>query len=444
MSPDQFRHLVEELATENPLAISPFLRILEICFTTNVPTLGVTREERPRLLVNLGFLDEHCHTDAQVKAVILHEFLHVLLGHTEDRTPASPAEHLAMDAVINAIIHRQVGPEASSMMLAYYAKATGMMRLLRPRTSAELKAKGPLETAWAGLYNGRLVVDDIRELADQLSASNAEAGGENGRGVSSGRDLLKDLLGNHEEIGTQLPEAIREALDASLRTMNGGGIWRSPFSRGAGGDPYDTRIAAEAAVKEKWLRQTLRILRLHVVPDSRSPVRYDSDVVATLPVLNSSDRRAFLRATWSPFLPESIWSIPTPRPAGSAQVYLDVSGSMDAEMPLVIALLNRLRRHIRMPFWAFSTEVRPAVITKGVLVTATTGGTSIECVLRHIAKTKPENAVIVTDGYIEKVDPRWVVEMRSTRIHAIVTRDGSTNLFDQAGLKCTQLEKVPS
>ncbi len=56
-----------------------------------------------------------------------------------------------------------------------------------------------------------------------------------------------------------------------------------------------------------------------------------------------------------------------PRRGGSAQVYLDVSGSMDAEMPLIVALLGRLARYIRRPFWAFSDEVAPARIEGGRL-----------------------------------------------------------------------------
>ena len=56
------------------------------------------------------------------------------------------------------------------------------------------------------------------------------------------------------------------------------------------------------------------------------------------------DRRAALRSLWSPFLPDARWDTEHPARAGSAHVYLDVSGSMDAEMPLIVALLGRLRR----------------------------------------------------------------------------------------------------
>ena len=139
MTPQRFRTLIAELVDENPFAIRAVLKILEVEFTERVPTMAVTREHRPRLLVNLSFVKEHCATDDHVKAVICHEFLHVLLCHTEDKRPLTPARHLAFDAVINAIIHRTFGPSFSSMMGKYYAEADDIRRILRPMNREELR-----------------------------------------------------------------------------------------------------------------------------------------------------------------------------------------------------------------------------------------------------------------------------------------------------------------
>ena len=49
-----------------------------------------------------------------------------------------------------------------------------------------------------------------------------------------------------------------------------------------------------------------------------------------------------MRSLWLPFLPDSAWQTEAPRREGTTQVYLDVSGSMNAEMPQIIALLARL------------------------------------------------------------------------------------------------------
>lgn len=137
MNEQRFRAILRELIDENPFAIRAVLKILELCFTDAVPTLAVTCEARPRLLVNLGFVARHCASDEEVKAVICHEFLHVLLRHTETLSQPTPARHLAADAVINAILHRQHGPAYSVFMARYYAKRPDLRKLLRPMNANE-------------------------------------------------------------------------------------------------------------------------------------------------------------------------------------------------------------------------------------------------------------------------------------------------------------------
>ena len=175
MTPQRFQTLIAELVDENPFAIRAVLKILEVEFTERVPTMAVTREHRPRLLVNLGFVKEHCATDDHVKAVICHEFLHVILCHTEDKRALTPARHLAFDAVINAIIHRTFGPSFSSMMGKYYAGTDDIRRILRPMNREELRWSEKFwdklpdwARAWDALYDGQLVADDIEALAETL------------------------------------------------------------------------------------------------------------------------------------------------------------------------------------------------------------------------------------------------------------------------------------
>jgi hypothetical protein len=435
MTAAQFRNIYLELIDENPLAIRAVLKVLTIEFTGTVETLAVTCAEQPRLLVNLAFVGEHCRTDAEVKAVICHEFLHVLLRHTERFTVLTPPEHLALDAVINAIIHRSLGPDYSGMMSRYYADTRGIQRLLRPPLEEEVEdRKSPLLEAWESLYDGHLVADDIRDLArDHLKGAKRRP---------------KGLLGNHDVTGPASPDparsaALTEAIEGSLKAMNGSGIFRGA-RQGVGANAYECHVAPADAGLTRWRRETHAVLQRHVAPDPRSVNRESADRSFMLPVLSAGDRRAALRALWSPFLPDARWDTTIARPTGSTQVYLDVSGSMNAEMPLIVALLGRLSRHIRRPFWAFSNVVAPARIEKGQLVSNTTGGTSMTCVLEHVARTRPSAAVVVTDGYIEPLTRQVVAAaVADTRLHVIVTRDGNPELLKRAGLPYTQLSKVP-
>ena len=450
----QVRALMHELMDENPFAIRAVLKILSVEFAAAVPTLAVTNEPQPRLLINMDFIDQHCRTEEHVKALLCHEFLHVLLRHTDERGTPAKARHLALDAVINAIIHRQLGEKYSSLMSSYYGQAHGLMKLLRPMTRNELGqycagASSNLYPqvpswwkAWAGLYAGKLLADDLEQLARDLSQSGKDhtnAAGE-GEGGNVALPSLDHLLGNHED-DAPLSEALQQALDRARKELNGGGIWRNP---GPGGNRYELLINPKHAAMAEWQAKTMQILRKHLEPSPGAPAA-PVPITARLPVLSTSDRRAFLRATWSPFLPEAQWGATALRPEGRAQVYLDVSGSMNAEMPLVVALLGRLSRWIRRPFWAFSTQVVPAVIEGGILKAGTSGGTSLECVLAHVEQTRPACAVIVTDGFVETIPKQRLIALaRHTRLHAIVTRDGNPARLREAGLAYSQLGRLPS
>ena len=442
MNAEYFNALYQEIIEENPFAVRAVLKVLQVEFTETVPTLAVTCETRPRLLVNLAFLKRHCRTDQHVKAVICHEFLHVLLRHTERFAGFSPAEHVAFDAVINAIIHRELGDDYSEFMKRYYAKEKGVCRLLRPPTFKEqrshynyaVRTRSPLVSAWYSLYDGRLIADDIADLAKDVQ--DAKTAPSKGTVLIGGHD--------HTEFVGELPEVLQEALDQALKSMNGDGIWRSPRERGVGANAYRAAIPGVSEGVQRWRRETLEVLRRHLVPDPKA-VRHDTRPLHfTVPVLSPGDRRATLRALWSPLLPEALWSTEQRLRSGTAQVYLDVSGSMNAEMPLIIGLLARLGSFIHKPLWAFSNVVAKAEIVNGRLLADTTGGTSMACVLEHITETRPAAAVVVTDGYIETLSPGLLAGARGTRLHAIVTRDGSPVMLHQAGISYSQLSRLPT
>ena len=431
---ENFRAILYELIDENPFAVGPLLKILDISFTGSVKTLAVTCEARPVLKVNLSFVNDHCETDCHVKALICHEFLHVILNHTERHKLATPLHNLAFDAVINAIIHRTMGGDYSSMMSGYYAKSRFPICLLRPPGDLK-KVTGSHKSLWDGLYQGSLVADDILDVVKDLSKTSEEFDG-----VS-----LDDLLGNHYGYPVEIDEVISEALNDCLRQMNGHGIWRNPGLKGVGVEAYRGGLLAEECGElQNWMRKTMAVLRSCLIPDKKSRLHEDAPLNYQLPLMNEHDKRAYLKGMWSPFIPDANWNTNVKRPIGAANIYLDVSGSMNCELPHLIALLARLRAYIRMPFWAFSDIVARAVINKGQLVSETTGGTSMNCVLEHIIKTRPGSAVIVTDGYIEEVDLKLLTEAKPTKIHAIVSRNGDSSKLSRAGISYTQLERLPS
>ena len=279
MNAMQVRALMHELMDENPFAIRAVLKILAVEFTDAVPTLAVTNEPQPRLLINLEFIDQHCRTEEHVKALLCHEFLHVLLRHTDEQGAPTRARHLALDAVINAIIHRQLGETYSSLMSSYYGKVQGLAKMLRPMTRDELGQYGagassnrypPVPSwwkAWAGLYAGRLLADDLEQLARDLSQSGGGRTSAAGEGGDAALPSLESLLGNHED-DAPLSEALQQALDRARKELNGGGIWRNP---GPGANPYELLVTPKHAAIAEWQARTLQVLRKHLEPAPGAP-----------------------------------------------------------------------------------------------------------------------------------------------------------------------------
>jgi len=445
-----FRAIVLELIDNNPLACRAVLSICDIDFTDRVETLAVTLGRPSSLKVNLQFVQTHCANENHVKALLIHEFLHILLRHTSEIKIMTPALNVALDAVINAIIHRRLGADYSEMMSRYYEDAPGPLRLLRPMNSRDqwlwqnlqrsetLPSPGHHEEleffrAWKAVYEGTLVADDMLDLCRRFCSQEIEELLKGGRG----------LLGGHcwEGGGLEVLEVdVAERLKGALQTIDGTGIWRDAQRMTQGclrKPPPVSRIHGE------WRSATRALLQRLIVPDPRSRVAREEPASFALPVLNASDRRGCLRTLWNPLLPEVVWSTAIRKPAGSVQVYLDVSGSMNAELQALLALLAGLLPWIKTPFWAFSTEVVPAVIRKGRLETHTSGGTSLSAVLAHAAKTRPRTALIITDGFVEKPKPSLLRSLRNQRIEALVSATGTPEVLENLGIPVTRLPMPP-
>lgn len=187
---DYFRALLRQTIEEDPLCCRGVFLLCGLEFTNQVPSLCVTLGRRSVLRVNLDFVNSHCRTEQHVQALLLHEFLHILLGHTLRFKTMTPAWNIALDAVINAIIHRRMGKAFSSMMSDYYVTAIGPVRLLRPMSEEERKswillgkkeAKSAAEIEDEHFFklhhdveSGKLVSDDIIDVVRQFSERELE------------------------------------------------------------------------------------------------------------------------------------------------------------------------------------------------------------------------------------------------------------------------------
>ena len=94
--------VLAEFVEDNPLACEGILSVARLEYTTSVPTLAVTlQEDPPRLLINQEFVASHIQTEHDLRAVLLHEFLHVLLGHTQLFRKNDPAKNISADPLFS-------------------------------------------------------------------------------------------------------------------------------------------------------------------------------------------------------------------------------------------------------------------------------------------------------------------------------------------------------
>ena len=279
IDPKYFEEILADLVDENPLACQGVLSISAVEYTGRVPTLAVTlSEERPRLLVNPDFVRQHCRTETHVKTVLLHEFLHVLLNHTGEYEVCDPATNLALDAVINHIIHRSCGVDYSDFFRVYYEGAEGWGELLVPPVSPgdafpfrdKQQVDDPLTKLRRGLFYGTVLADDILDIAKDLSPG--------GRGIEGELEEGKGFLGNHEPDLQANPTTRRpsplivKALDDTFKQLDGGGIFRYPAQHGfAQPDLARQEWLARQEKMRRWERTALSALRPLLTPDPRSP-----------------------------------------------------------------------------------------------------------------------------------------------------------------------------
>jgi predicted metal-dependent peptidase len=125
-----------------------------------------------------------------------------------------------------------------------------------------------------------------------------------------------------------------------------------------------------------------------------------------------------------------------------ATIYLDVSGSMSEEIDELISLLYHFRTYIKMPLLVFSNEVVPARFKDGKLEYESTGGTSIGPVFDHLRQNNIKKSLIVSDGYVEKIDDFMLRNLRRENINVLVSANGNPQKFMEMKIPYLQLEKL--
>ena len=416
------KDVIQDLAEENPLACYSLFSIAKIVFTQDVPTLAVSLETRPTLRINMKFLRENVRKETDIKCLLMHEFLHVLLHHTEQYQTNNPVLNIALDAIINAIIHRSFGKNYTSFFNSYYRKK-GFYYLLQPLEPEEIQEPFYREVH-EKIYSGKIAADDLYELLKTLLPVVT---------LREAEDFLP--IGNHT--CGKISPGCQRLLNDILRKMDGCGIWNRPNTQGHSDKEMSMMTRYQKIRRRDWVQATLPILNSLIKNDPKAANWQNRN--RQLPIVSRSDRRKWAHYLLDGLLPLSSHTYPIISPAPTVSIYFDVSGSMSAEIQELTALLHHFKAWIRFPLWTFSDIVSKARFENHQLIYKSTGGTSIIPVIQHIKEHRFKDCLIITDGYFEDLSRR---EVEGHNIKFLLTPDGKTAALSAAGFSYFKLPQL--
>jgi hypothetical protein len=408
------------------------LRVLDIVETTDVDTAAVECTELPSLRINPVFVQQKAETAERLLMLVMHELHHVLLGHTRLFPRLTALDNLIFDAVINALLCRMFPqPEYTSFFTRLYRHDRFPECLLRPAEGWTPAGPVPIPPALAARGKARVrhvyralyseTGANYQELYDALrSVAGGATGGvplsgslESGcpgdavepvnaqvfEAVVDGEAVAVPLLGNHgeefEPLAGQVFDAVRSIVEH----------WPQPPTPLAGRSWSELLDMTRVAPRFSSNRGALRtLLRKVAGPGSGGPRNLTSrDAVVVASPIPARDRRAIvLRALGVPQLlyPQET-SMIRRGTCERVHVYVDVSGSIGPLKGALYGAVLDCQEIVHPTVHLFSTVVRDVSLTQLRQGRCrTTGGTSIECVARHMARHSVRRAVLLTDGSV--------------------------------------------
>jgi hypothetical protein len=167
-------------------------------------------------------------------------------------------------------------------------------------------------------------------------------------------------------------------------------------------------------------------------PDARAPYAWQTKhylIGSVTPIPNWRDRQAhskeFLLGD-PPLLYKNHIETKRPRwnPKKTTHIYLDISGSMNKELPWLVGALSPLHKRGLCRLYVFSTivdEIKKGMFLKDI---KNTYGTDIKCVYRHILnlphRATPSRVIVLTDGFTGIPTSKLQKEMQKRKVDLFV------------------------
>ena len=442
---------VLELVGVHAHALNALLTVSTVEWSDAITTACVECADRPRLLLNPAFVAQWCHTPERLATLVLHELLHIALGHTRLFPRPTLVHNIAFDAIINrtllaTIQGTQVRHSAvrfgsdveryADLFTDFYSASKAPEFILRPPPgwpsapdwSASLDMPPALRAIHRDLYDQSLDDQDDLDPWDEpiqrytqvtyadIIAALHDVGGLGVEDVS--------LLGAHGDTPAER-DALRGSRDRDAAELLASALEPLCAQLPGHGEHLGITQVADAARTPALEHALKALLRRAITPHGAGASRTSWRQRDVRVVHRMHDRRASCRVRAA-----SRLGAPMPllfdghiqerlREPQRVAIYVDVSGSMHRVLPHLRRALLTLRREIEPTLYWFSDEVVAA--SGNELETGdvpSTGGTAIRAVITHATHQLPagSSAIVLTDGYVEAVPRATSAALRRAQV----------------------------
>jgi len=267
-----------------------------------------------------------------------------------------------------------------------------------------------------------------------------------GFGLSPDSELIADLLGNHDEDDRGLDSQDDPDLFDIVREIVED--WPQPPTPIAGrslNDVLKDRIVEKVNVSRLVVRQmTDAVLSAVVSRGKEKGGIWDVKYERYQQFLPARDRRAFAMQHVGGLIPMYLADIPKEiATRNEVAVYVDVSGSMQHYPNYLIRALQAVQRRVKVRTFVFSTVVEEVVLENVDKPSySTTHGTSGLVVWRHMRENEFKSVVVLTDGYVGKVEPQFHDLRKKVNIQFLITPEGWKDDVQSIATRCQVLQKI--
>jgi len=146
----------------------------------------------------------------------------------------------------------------------------------------------------------------------------------------------------------------------------------------------------------------------------------EETVTDVLPIRPSKSDLALVASGYIPVFWHNYDEAKSSDLGGGLAVYLDVSGSVMEDLPVIIGLLKRLKKNIQTIF-CFSNKVVEKSLSDLIQGNIdTTGGTDFDCIVEHAVKNEYSKVILFTDGWASISAENQTLAKRNIKDAAVI------------------------